>query len=140
MGEQTPIVRVRIDKWLWAARLYKTRSVAANSITRNRVRIGGQRIKPSRIVQVGDQVTVEKGPYTFELTVLVTGDKRQGAAQAALLYEEAEHSVKAREEIRARRRADREARLGIAGDGRPSKRQRREIMRLQQSQPTGMED
>ena len=134
MGESPSILRVRLDKWLWAARLYKTRSVASDAISRNRVRIGGQRVKPSRVVQVGDHLSVEKGPYTFELTVLGVDDRRQGAPQAALLYEESSASLEAREAIRARRRSDREARLGIAGDGRPSKRQRREILRLQQRQ------
>lgn len=130
MGEESTILRVRLDKWLWVARLFKTRSVAADAIAHNRVRIGGQRVKASRAVHVGDCVTVEKGPYTFEVEVLGLDDRRRSAPEAAELYRESEASVAARDAIRARRRADREARLGIAGDGRPNKRQRREIMRL----------
>ena len=116
---------------MWAARLFKTRSTASQAIARNRVRINGQRVKPSRIVAVNDLLSVEKGPYVFELAVLVLDDVRRGAPEASLLYAESEASVAAREAIRARRRHDREARLGIAGGGRPTKRQRREIMRLQ---------
>lgn len=123
--------RVRIDKWLWAARLYKTRGLAAEALEKNRVRVGGQRAKASRIVQVGDVLTVEKGPYELELTVAALSDERRGAPEASLLYVESEVSAAAREAIRARRRADREARLGLAGDGRPSKKQRRERLRWQ---------
>lgn len=123
--------RVRIDKWLWAARVYRTRSLASEALQKNRVRVGGQRAKPSRIVQSGDVLTVEKGPYEFELTVRALADERRGAPEAALLYDESEASVAAREIIRARRRADREARLGLAGDGRPSRNQRRDRLRWQ---------
>lgn len=130
--DDAPILRVRLDKWLWVSRLYKTRSVAADAIAHNRVRIGGQRVKASRAVQVGDHLSVEKGPYTFEVQVLALDDRRRSASEAALLYRESEASVAAREEIRARRRADREARLGLAGDGRPTKRQRRAILRFRQ--------
>ena len=132
MADKPSIVRVRLDKWLWAARLYKTRSVASDAIARQRVLIGGQRVKPSRIVQVGDQITVEKGPYVFELAVNKLDDTRRGASEASQLYVESESSREKREAIRARRHADREARLGLAGDGRPSKRQRRDRVRLQQ--------
>ena len=123
--------RVRIDKWLWAARLFKTRSLAAEALQKNRVRVGGQRAKTSRIVAVGDVLSVEKGPYEFELTVRALADERRGASEASLLYVESEASVAAREAIRARRRADREARLGLAGIGRPSKKQRRDRLRWQ---------
>lgn len=123
--------RVRIDKWLWAARIFRTRSVASESLAKNRVRVGGQRAKPSRIVQVGDVISVEKGPYEFELTVLGVADERRAAPLASLLYEESAGSVAAREAIRARRRADREARLGLAGEGRPSRNQRRDRLRWQ---------
>ena len=123
--------RVRIDKWLWAARIYRTRSLAADAVQKHRVRVGGQRAKASRAVQVGDVLSVEKGPYEFELTVLGVADERRGAPEASLLYAESEASVAAREAIRMRRRADREARLGIAGDGRPSRNQRRDRLRWQ---------
>ena len=122
---------MRLDKWLWAARLFRTRSLAAEALEKNRVRVGGQRAKASRIVQVGDVLTVEKGPYEFELTVRALSDERRGAPEAGLLYVESEASAAAREAVRTRRRADREARLGLAGDGRPSKKQRRERLRWQ---------
>ena len=133
--------RVRIDKWLWAARLFKTRSLAAEALQKNRVRVGGQRAKASRIVAVGDVLVVEKGPYEFELTVRALAEERRGAPEASLLYVESEASVVAREAIRARRRADREARLGLAGDGRPSKKQRRDRLRWQRGgDPSGRDE
>ena len=125
---------------MWAARLYKTRSTANDAIARHRVKVNGQRVKPSRLVGVDDALSIEKGPYTFELTVRAIDDVRRGAPQAALLYTESETSLAAREAIRMRRRLDREARLGIAGGGRPTKRQRREILRLQDGDGTSGTD
>lgn len=132
MAESSVTVRCRLDKWLWAARLYRTRSVASDAIARHRVTVNGQRVKASRAVVVGDALSIEKGPYTFDLIVRAIDDVRRGAPEAQRLYSESDASVSAREAIRARRRADREARLGIAGSGRPNKRQRRQIMRLQE--------
>lgn len=123
--------RVRIDKWLWAARFFKTRSLATEAISRNQVRVDGQRIKPSRLVLVGDVIQVEKTPYVFEVCVLALNDQRRPAVEAATLYRESEESVTARKELSERLRSDRMARIGLAGDGRPSKKQRRQIIRFQ---------
>ena len=123
--------RVRIDKWLWAARFFKTRSLANVAISKNQIRIGGQRIKPSRVVLVGDVIQVEKPPYEFILTVLALNDQRRPASEAQALYEESEQSKMARELLGARLRNDRIAHVGLAGDGRPSKKQRRQIIRFQ---------
>ena len=123
--------RVRIDKWLWAARFFKTRSMANTAISKNQIRIGGQRIKPSRVVLIGDVIQVEKPPYEFVVTVLGLNDQRRPAVEAQALYEESEDSIKAREELAARLRTDRIAHVGLAGDGRPSKKQRRQIIRFQ---------
>lgn len=123
--------KVRIDKWLWAARFFKTRSIATEAIAKNHVRIGGQRIKPSRLVLVGDEVTIEKVPYEFRVTVLGLNDQRRPASEAQLLYEESEESANARQVLRDRLRGDSMARAGLAGDGRPSKKQRRQIIRFQ---------
>jgi len=129
-----------LDKWLWAARLFKTRSTANDAIARARVKVNGQRVKPSRVVAIDDRLSIEKGPYAFELTVLGIDDVRRGAPEAGLLYTESEASLAAREAIRQRRRLDREARLGIAGTGRPTKRQRRQILRLQDGDVTSETD
>ena len=123
--------KVRIDKWLWAARFFKTRSVASDAIAKNRIRIGGQRIKPSRLVLVGDEITIEKPPYEFHVKVLGLNDQRRPAVEAQTLYEETEDSTIARQALREQIRGDSIARAGLAGDGRPSKKQRRQIIRFQ---------
>lgn len=123
--------RLRVDKWLWAARFFKTRSIATDAIAKNRVRVDGQRIKPSRTVQVGDTVQIEKPPYVFEVTVLGLNDKRRPASEAALLYEESAQSIAARESTRADARMNYQMQAGLAGTGRPSKKQRRQIIRFQ---------
>ena len=123
--------KVRIDKWLWAARFFKTRSVASEAIAKNHVRIGGQRIKPSRLVVVGDEITIEKVPYEFQVKVLGLNDQRRPAVEAQALYEETEKSIDARHALRERLRSDAMARVGLAGEGRPSKKQRRQIIRFQ---------
>jgi len=125
------INRLRIDKWLWAARFFKTRSIATDAISKNHVRVGGQRIKPSRTVQVGDTVQIEKTPYTFDVTVLGLNDKRRSAPEASLLYAESEDSIAARKEQSMKHKLDYQMRTGLAGEGRPSKKQRRQIIRFQ---------
>lgn len=125
------VEKVRIDKWLWAARFFKTRSIATEAIAKNRVRIDGQRIKASRQVLVGDEVTIEKLPYEYHVTVLALNDQRRPAVEARMLYEETQDSIDARERLHVRLRSDQIARAGLAGEGRPSKKQRRQIIRFQ---------
>ncbi len=129
MGDATP--KLRIDKWLWAARFFKTRSMASDAIAKNRVRVAGQRIKSSRTISVGDMILIEKPPYEFEVQVLNLNDQRRPASEAVLLYQETDDSVEQRELLQSRLRNDRIARLGLAGSGKPSKRQRRQIIRFQ---------
>ena len=129
MSDATP--KLRIDKWLWAARFFKTRSMASDAIAKNRVRVDGQRIKASRTISVGDRVQIEKPPYEFDVTVLGLSDQRRGAKEAVLLYQETDDSIERRAVLSARLRNDRMARLDVAGAGRPSKRQRRQIIRFQ---------
>ena len=123
--------KLSIDKWSWAARFFKTRSMASDAIAKNRVRVDGQRIKASRTISVGNRVQIEKPPYEFDVTVLGLSDQRRGAKEAVLLYQETDDSVERRAVLSARLRNDRMARLGVAGAGRPSKRQRRQIIRFQ---------
>lgn len=123
--------RLRVDKWLWAARFFKTRSLASEAIGKNRVKVDGQRIKPSRTLQVGDKLEIEKPPYIFAVTVLGLNDKRRPASEAAQLYEESEDSIAAREAQSALSRMDYQVQAGLAGSGRPSKKQRRQIIRFQ---------
>ena len=129
--ESATSAKLRLDKWLWAARFFKTRSMAADAVSKNRVQVDGQRVKPSRTIAPGTAVAIEKGPYVFEVTVLALNEERRPASEAQGLYEESAESVERRRALAARLRADREARLGLAGDGRPNKKQRRQIIRFQ---------
>ena len=121
---------MRVDKWLWAARFFKTRSIAATEIQKGRVSVNGQRIKPSRTIQPGDRVTVQKPPYQFEVDVLGLNEQRRPAVEAQQLYKETESSLTRREELAATLRVERMASGGLRGEGRPSKRQRRQIIRF----------
>jgi len=117
--------RCRFDKWLWAARFYKTRSLASQAIESGQTRVDGERVKPAHAVRVGEVVTVRKAGFVWEATVLALSDRRGGAAEAALLYRESEASVAAREELARKKRADFEANPRYTG--RPTKRQRRKL-------------
>ncbi len=117
--------RVRIDKWLWAARFFKTRSLATQAVQGGRVQVEGLRVKPSRDVQVGETVAVTVGETTTTVVVRALADKRGSAPQAALLYEETDESRRARERRRELRRMAPPPGADLAG--RPSKRDRRRI-------------
>ena len=120
--EQT---RVRIDKWLWAARFFKTRTLAAQAIEAGQVRVGGERVKTAHVMRVGEVVTVRKSGYLWEVTVSALSDRRGGAADAAQLYRESDASIAAREEL-ARQHRDAAA-ANPHYTGRPTKRQRRKL-------------
>lgn len=117
--------RVRFDKWLWAARFYKTRTLAAQAIDTGKARLGDERVKPAHAVRAGDTVTVRRDGLAWQVHVLAVSDIRGGAAEAALLYRENEASLAAREEAVAQRRAERSA--APRYPGRPSKKQRRKL-------------
>ena len=138
--ESATAPKLRVDKWLWAARFFKTRSVAADAVTKHRVQVDGQRVKPSRTVSPGCTLRIEKGPYEFEVTVLALNDERRPAPEAQALYAESEASVERRRAVSARLRGDRAARLGLAGEGRPNKKQRRQIIRFQNRNDTDAPD
>ncbi|MFP5461827.1 MAG: RNA-binding S4 domain-containing protein [Gammaproteobacteria bacterium] len=120
---------LRIDKWLWAARFFKTRGLAREAIEGGRVLVGGDRVKPSRQVRIGDEIRV-RGPE-FERTVRVAGlsGQRGPAPVAQALYEETEASVRARVEAQARRAVAADPAAALE-HGRPTKRDRRRIERL----------
>jgi len=90
---------VRIDKWLWSARFYKTRSLAKKHVETGKVKIAGQKIKPSRAVNVGDSLEIRKAEFTWHVEVLKTIDKRVSAKLAIHTYLESPESIKAREDI-----------------------------------------
>jgi ribosome-associated heat shock protein Hsp15 len=116
---------VRIDKWLWAARFFKTRSLATDAIDNGKVRLGGERIKPARAVRLDDLLAIDNGAEAWEVTVLGISDKRGAAPVARLLYGETDASS-------ARRAAEAEGRKlyrepGSMIKGRPTKRDRRAL-------------
>jgi ribosome-associated heat shock protein Hsp15 len=118
---------VRIDKWLWAARFFKTRSLAADAVDRGRVRIGGEPVKPARAVKVDDKIMVDNGADRWEVVVLALSDVRGSATIARTLYHETEESVVRRERDQEARRLFPEP--GSAIKGRPTKRDRRALDR-----------
>jgi ribosome-associated heat shock protein Hsp15 len=117
--------RVRIDKWLWAARFFKTRSLATEAVQGGRVHVDGARVKPAKEVRVGDRIEVTIGEAVFAIVVRALADKRGPASQAALLYDETEESRERRERQRELRRMA--PPLGADLHGRPSKRDRRRL-------------
>lgn len=122
--------RLRIDKWLWAARFYKTRTLACEEIERGRVQVNGVCVKPSREVKAGDLVQLRIGAVERTLTVTGISDRRGPAPVAALLFAETPESVLKREQAAEQRRLAPEPALSLT-EGRPTKRDRRETQRLQ---------
>ncbi|MDA8384499.1 MAG: S4 domain-containing protein [Betaproteobacteria bacterium] len=120
--------RLRIDKWLWAARFFKTRAAAAQACEAGKVKADGERVKPAKTVQVGRTLSIRIGPYEYGVVVRALSDVRGPAAQAARLYEETEASRQAREALALQLKADR-ASAGTA-KGRPTKKARRQIIRF----------
>ena len=126
MTDESP--RVRIDKWLWAARFYKTRALAAEAIDSGRIEVNGDRSKRSRLVQAGDRVRIRIGPYEHLVIVRAVSEKRGSAPVAATLYEEEPDSKKARELMAVHMKAMR-ANTGYES-GRPTKKDRRDIEKI----------
>lgn len=118
--------KLRIDKWLWAARFYKTRSLAVDEINKGRVQVNGQDAKPSREVKTGDTVDLQQGPVRKHVVVRSISAARGPAPVAQQLYEETPESITAREQAAEQRRLAPEPALGIT-QGRPTKRDRRDL-------------
>ncbi len=116
---------VRIDKWLWAARFFKTRSLATDAVDTGRVKLDGDRIKPARAVKVGDKLAIDNGSDAWEVVVQGISDKRGAAPVARALYEETEASIVKRENDSQARRLFPEPASTIKG--RPTKRDRRQL-------------
>ena len=119
---------IRLDKWLWAARFFKTRALATEAVNGGKVHLNGNRVKPGREIRSGDNLTIHRGGYTFEITVLGINKQRRPAKEAQLLFEESEASIAAREELSENQR------LANSGqhfsDHRPNKRERRHIVKF----------
>lgn len=122
---------LRIDKWLWAARFFKTRALAAQAVAGGKVKVNGERVKAARIVHLGDALSIHIGPCEYVVRVLALSARRGPASQAALLYAESEPSKVARQELATRLSAER--RQAGQADGRPSKKERRQIIQYKKS-------
>lgn len=121
--------RVRVDKWLWAARFFKTRSLAADAIGGGKVLVAGERVKPAKLLQIGDEVRLRMGPYEHVIIVRAVSERRGPATVAATLYEETAQSQAARTKLAEQLRMA-PAAFVFEDKGRPTKRDRREIERL----------
>ncbi len=127
----TPPQKVRLDKWLWAARFFKTRALAKAAIEGGKVHLGGQRVKVSKEVAAGETLQIRQGWDEKVIVIAALSTQRRGAPEAQLLYEETAASIEKRESEAAARKAaggmiDRPA-------GRPTKKQRRQIHRFKES-------
>jgi len=123
---------VRVDKWLWAARFFKTRSAATEAVLGGHVHVGGERAKPAKEIRVGDTLEIRRGEIRWTVAVTGIADRRGSATQAAALYEETPESLAAREQQRLERRLARP--LGADLGARPTKQARRRIEALRRGE------
>lgn len=123
--------KVRLDKWLWAARFYKTRALAKAAIESGKVHCRGERCKPGKEPRVGDEFVLRTGFDERTVKVKALSVVRRGAPEAQALYEETEQSVARREQAAALRKA---GALGVSTDGRPTKKQRRQLHQFHDTQ------
>src|SRR6478752_6742349 len=118
--------RVRIDKWLWAARFFKTRSLATEAVDGGKVEVNGERAKPAKLIKPGDEIRLRLGPYEHILMVRALGERRGPAAVAQTLYEETEASIQGREKLSTQLRLA-PAAFVYEEKGRPTKKDRRDL-------------
>ena len=119
--------KIRIDKWLWAARFFKTRSLASQAVSGGHVQVNTIRVKPSRLVQIGDTLRIRRGEEALVVMVLGVSGRRGPASQAQALYQETDDSKQNREAARQQRQ---EGLSGLPPSRRPDKRDRRKIRKL----------
>lgn len=131
MQSDDTVEKFRIDKWLFAARFFKTRSLAAEAIERGRVTVNDQRIKPAKVLAIGDKLTIRINNYQYDIEVLGLSNKRGSASVAQQLYRETDESREKRELLAARLKAQPQL---FYTKGRPTKRDRREIERFTSNQ------
>ncbi len=125
--------KCRLDKWLWAARFYKTRSLATDAIDGGKIHVDGDRVKPAREVRIGQAIHIRRKELDMEVVVKALSVTRRGAPEAALLYDETPESLAKRDNASVTKEADHAKRE--RGAGRPTKRQRRDIKKF-----TGISD
>ena len=122
MDNKTDQEKLRIDKWLWAARFFKTRALAADAVETGKVQLGGERVKPAKPLAAGDTLSIRLGPYLHVIEVLGLSNKRGPAPEAQKLYKETEESRAKRAALALELKV-----RPTAHEGRPTKKDRREI-------------
>lgn len=122
---------MRLDKWLWCARFFKSRSIASDAIKAGKIRVNDERPKPSKTISVQDRLSIRKEAFRYDITVLQLPKSRLSASGAAELYIESEESRLAREQLNLQMKS--EAALFPRTHGRPTKRDRRDLMKFKQS-------
>ena len=125
--------QVRIDKWLWAARFYKTRTLAANAVTNGRIKLNGTRIKPSKQIKLNDKLIIQSAPFSWDIQVTSLADRRVSAVLAKTLYEESTESQSARAELTELLKLEKKQNITVQ-KGRPTKRDRKQIIRFKQKE------
>jgi ribosome-associated heat shock protein Hsp15 len=128
MAREGDLEAVRIDKWLWAARFFKTRSLAAKAVVGGKVQVNGRRAKRASVLHAGDRVRVRRARNEYHVVVLRLSERRGPAKEAATLYEETLESIAARESLVRQRKAA--PTFEFRDGGRPSKKERRQLDRL----------
>ena len=123
-----PVNHMRLDKWLWCSRFYKTRTLAANAIKGGKVHVNDERAKPAKLIHIGDKVNIRLGSFRFDITILALVTTRKSATLAALLYKESKESIAEREKLAIQMKVDAAIFSGLKG--RPTKRSRRELIRF----------
>ncbi len=129
-ASSSQLMQLRLDKWLWAARFFKTRSIAAKAVSGGKVLVGGNRAKPAKLIQIGDELTVQRGLFRYAITVERLSDKRRPAAEARQMYRESDESIRKREQLVAKLKAEGMSGPRIGRTVRPTKKQRRQIISL----------
>ena len=129
-ASSTQLMQLRLDKWLWAARFYKTRSIAAKAVSGGKVLVCGNRAKPAKLIETGDELTIQRGLFRYAITVERLNDKRRPVSEARQMYRETNESIREREQLLAKLKAE-----GMTGpraerSARPNKKQRRQIVSL----------
>ncbi len=123
---------IRIDKWLWAARFFKTRKLAAEAVSGGKVHVNGQRCKPSKEVKTGARLTISKDQYNWDITIKGINKHRRPASEAVLLYEEDAQSIAKRKQLITQYKQQQALLDHSERERKPNKKQRRQIHRFKQ--------